>query len=358
MPTTDRTVTDSMDLATAHGLPPLGGRVRVAPEDFVVEEQLGFEPDGAGGHVLLSVEKRGANTGWVAAQLARAAGVPARDVGYSGQKDRHAVTRQAYSLPWPVSAPLDACLGFAGEGYRVLSAGRHGRKLRPGSHRGNRFAIRIRDTDGDAGAIDARLRVIAEEGVPNYFGPQRFGRGQSNLLRARSWGQGGDAPTDRIQRGFALSAARSEIFNRMVEERVRRGDWNRLLPGEAVMLDGRRSFFAAPAIDALLDDRCRRMDVHPSGPMWGRGESAATGAAREVEDAVVGREPGLARMLESAGLEQERRSLRLPVRSLRWTDEAGALLVEFELPRGTFATAVLHELLRDAWTQDTGGEDS
>jgi len=346
-----------MDLATAHGSPPTGGRIRVAAEDFVVEELLGFDPDGAGAHVLLSVEKRGANTGWVAAQLARAAGVQARDVGYSGQKDRHALTRQSYSLPWPVAAPLDACLAFAGEGYRVLSAGRHGRKLRPGSHRGNRFAIRIRDTVGDAGAIDARLRVIADEGVPNYFGPQRFGREQGNLTRARCWAEGGDAPRDRVQRGFALSAARSEIFNRVVDERVRRGDWNRLLPGEAVMLDGRRSFFAAAEIDALLDDRCRRMDVHPSGPLWGRGESAATGAAREVEDAILGREPGLARVLESERLDQERRSLRLPVRSLRWTHEAGALLVEFELPRGTFATAVLHELLGDAWRQDTGGED-
>jgi tRNA pseudouridine13 synthase len=346
-----------MDLARAHGSPPTGGRIRVAAEDFVVEELLGFDPDGAGAHVLLSVEKRGANTGWVAAQLARAAGVQARDVGYSGQKDRHALTRQSYSLPWPVAAPLDACLAFAGEGYRVLSAGRHGRKLRPGSHRGNRFAIRLRDTDGDAGAIDARLRVIADEGVPNYFGPQRFGREQGNLTRARCWAEGGDAPRDRVQRGFALSAARSEIFNRVVDERVRRGDWNRLLPGEAVMLDGRRSFFAAPEIDALLVDRCRRMDVHPSGPLWGRGESAATGAAREVEDAIVVREPGLTRVLESERLDQERRSLRLPVRSLRWTHEAVALLVEFELPRGTFATAVLHELLGDAWSQDTGGED-
>jgi tRNA pseudouridine13 synthase len=283
--------------------------------------------------------------------------VQARDVGYSGQKDRHALTRQSYTLPWPVAAPLDACLAFAGEGYRVLSAARHGRKLRPGSHRGNRFAIRVRDTDGDATAIDARLRLIADEGVPNYFGPQRFGREEGNLTRARCWAEGGDAPRDRVQRGFALSAARSGIFNRVVEERVRRGDWNRLLPGEAVMLDGRRSFFAAPEIDALLDDRCRRMDVHPSGPLWGRGDSAATGAAREVEDAILGREPGLARMLESERLDQERRSLRLPVRSLRWTHEVGALLVEFELPRGTFATAVLHELLGDAWRQDTGGED-
>jgi tRNA pseudouridine13 synthase len=346
-----------MDLATAHGPPPLGGRIRVAAEDFVVEELLGFEPDGVGGHVLLEVEKRGANTGWVAAQLARAAGVQARDVGYSGQKDRHALTRQSYSLPWPAAAPLDPCLAFAGEGYRVLSAARHGRKLRPGSHRGNRFAIRIRDTDGEPEAIAARLQVIGDVGVPNYFGPQRFGRDGGNLARAHAWSDGGDAPRDRMQRGFALSAARSEIFNRVVEERVRRGDWDRLLPGEAVMLDGRRSFFAAPEIDATLDDRCRRMDVHPSGPLWGRGESPATGTAGEVEDAVLGCAPGLVRLLEFERLDQERRSLRLPVRSLRWTQEAGALLVEFELPRGTFATAVLHELLRDAWEQDTGGED-
>ena len=184
--------------------------------------------------------------------------------------------------------------------------------------------------------------------MPNYFGPQRFGREQGNLTRARCWAEGGAAPRDRVQRGFALSAARSEIFNRVVDERVRRGDWNRLLLGEAVMLDGRRSFFAAPEIDALLDDRCRRMDVHPSGPLWGRGESAATGAAREVEDAIVGSEPGLARVLESERLEQERRSLRLPVRSLRWTHEAGALLMDSSC-QGTFATAVLHELLGDAW---------
>jgi tRNA pseudouridine13 synthase len=346
-----------MDLATAHGPPPLGGRIRVAVEDFSVEEVLGFEPDGAGGHVLLVIEKSGANTGWVAAQLSRAAGVQVRDVGYSGQKDRHAVTRQSYSMPWPVACSLDPCLALAGEGYRVLSAARHGRKLRPGSHRGNRFAIRIRDADGDASAIDTRLRTIADAGVPNYFGPQRFGRDSGNLTRARAWAEGGRAPRDRIQRGFALSAARSELFNRVLDERVRRGDWNSLLPGEAVMLDGRRSFFAAPEIDPALNERCRGMDVHPSGPMWGRGESPTTGAAREVEDSVIAREPELARLLEGERLEQERRSLRLPVRSLRWTHEAAALRMEFELPRGSFATAVLHELLRDAWDSDAGGED-
>lgn len=148
-----------MDLPTAYGPPPLAGRFRAEPEDFFVEEVLGFEADGSGTHVLLLVEKRDANTGWVAAELARAAGVSPRDVGFSGQKDRRAVARQSFSLPWPAAAPLEPCLEYAGEGYRVVSARRHGRKLRPGSHRANRFVVRIRDWSGDREAIEARLQT-------------------------------------------------------------------------------------------------------------------------------------------------------------------------------------------------------
>ncbi|NJD32091.1 MAG: tRNA pseudouridine(13) synthase TruD [Gammaproteobacteria bacterium] len=338
-------------------MPPLGGRIRVEPGDFRVEEVLGFEPDGAGSHVLLVVEKRGANTAWVASQLARAAGVNVRDVGYSGQKDRRAVTRQSFTLPWPAAAPLDACAEFSGEGYRVVSAARHGRKLRPGSHRANRFVIRVRDIEGGPHEAEARLETLAAHGVPNYFGPQRFGRGLANLTRARAWAERGELPPDRLQRGFALSAARSELFNQVVGERVRRGDWDRLLPGEAVLLDGRRSFFHAPEIEATLVERCSRMDVHPSGPMWGRGGSPATDEARAIEDAVALRESALRGLLESQGLEHERRSLRLPVRALAWSFEERALVLEFELPRGTFATAVLHELFRNAWDADDAGGD-
>ena len=346
-----------MDVPTAHGRPPATGRIRVEPEDFQVEEQIGFEPDGAGGHLLLLVEKRGANTGWVAAQLARAAGVHPRDVGYSGQKDRHAVTRQSFSVPWPVAAPVDPCLEYSGAGFRVLAAARHGRKLRPGSHRGNRFRIRVRDLVGDPADIGARMLQIAAAGVPNYFGPQRFGRDGANLARARDWAQRGSAPRDRAQRSFALSAARSRLFNDVLADRVRRGDWDQLLPGEAVMLDGRRSFFLADAIDATLQERCQRLDVHPSGPLWGRNASPASGEALRIEEGVVACEPGLRALLESAGLEHERRSLRLPVRCLEWQVGDGDLTLAFELPRGTFATAVLHEVLRDAWDATDGGED-
>ena len=134
---------EGLQLPTAFGAAPASGRLRVTPEDFRVEEILGFEPDGTGAHAMLFVEKRGANTGWVASQLARALRVAVRDVGWSGQKDRNAVTRQAFTLAWPVNVPLDTCLDHVGEGYRVLSASRHGRKLRPGSHRANRFEIRV-----------------------------------------------------------------------------------------------------------------------------------------------------------------------------------------------------------------------
>lgn len=351
------TAADHVDLPAAHGRPPLRGRLRAMPEDFRVEELLGFEPEGTGSHALLLVEKRGANTGWVAAQLARSAGVAVRDVGWSGQKDRDAVTRQSFTLPWPVQAPLEPLAALAGEGYRVVAAARHGRKLRPGSHRANRFAIRVRDAGGDVAELGRQLDLIARCGVPNYFGPQRFGHAGANLARARAWAAGGAAPRDRALRGFALSAARSAVFNAVLAERVRRRDWDHLLPGEAAMLDGRRSFFHAAEIDATLVDRCAALDVHPSGPLWGRGPSPATGDALAVEAEVASREAALCALLESAGLEHERRSLRLPVRDLVWRMEGDQLVLGFELPRGTFATAVVHEIVQDAWASGDGGDD-
>lgn len=353
----DATVADALVAPTAHGTAPVRGSLRSAPEDFVVDEVLGFEPDGSGGHVLLVVEKRGANTGWVAAQLARAARVHVRDVGTSGQKDRHAVTTQAFTLPWPAQAPVEACLEFAGDGWRVLRAARHGRKLRPGSHRANRFALRVRDVEGDRDGLAARLQAIRDRGVPDYFGPQRFGREGANLARARAWATGGEAPRDRGARGFALSAARSAVFNAVLAERVRRGDWDRLLPGEAVMLDGRRSFFRAGEIDATLVTRCETLDVHPSGPLWGRGASPADAAALAVEAAIIATEPELCALLEAEGLEHERRALRLPVRELRWSMDGADLMLEFELARGAFATAVLHEIVQDAWSAPDGAHD-
>jgi tRNA pseudouridine13 synthase len=339
-------------LPQAHGPSALRGRIRAEPEDFQVDEVLGFEPDGEGQHALVWVEKSGANTQWVATQLARAAGVAARDVGYSGLKDRRAVTRQGYTLPLAHADDPRRLLDVRGEGFRVLDARRHSRKLRRGSHRANRFRIVVRDIEGAVDGLPSRLAAIGRAGVPNYFGWQRFGREAANLARAREWSLGGTVPADRLQRGFALSAARSWLFNVVVAERVRRGDWNRLIDGEAVVLDGSASFFAAPVIDATLEARCAAFDVHPSAPLWGTGESPASGVARAAENSVLEAEPALCQLLEHEGLRHERRATRLAARNLEWQLMGTTLELGFELPRGAFATALLHEILTDA------GEDS
>ena len=310
---------------------------------------LGFAADGQGPHALLWVEKTGANTGWVVAELARAAGVALRDAGVCGHKDRHAIARQAVSLPVGPGVDPSRWIDLAGEGYRVLSVERHGRKLRAGAHRGNRFRIRIRELAADRAGLQQRLERIAGGGVPNYFGPQRFGRQGRNLERARAWAEGRDAPQGRADRGFALSAARSLLYNEVLAGRVRAGTWDTLLDGEAVMLDGSRSFFAAASIDPGLRERCGRLDVHPSGPLWGRGESPAQGAGLEVEARVASAEPELVALLAAQGLRHERRSLRLPVREFRWSLAPDVLELEFYLPRGAFATAVVHELAGEAW---------
>jgi tRNA pseudouridine13 synthase len=349
--------TFSLQVPCALGVAPVSGRLRAVADDFRVDEVLGFEPDGAGAHVLLSVEKRDANSGWVAAQLARHAGVGVREVGFSGHKDRHALTTQAFTVPMAQAAAIAPCLEWQGEGYRVIAAQRHARKLRPGSHRANRFAIRVRELQGDVATLVARLGEIAARGVPNYFGPQRFGREGNNVLRALTWAHGGPGPRDRAQRSFVLSAARSYLFNVVLGARVQRGDWDQVLPGEAVMLDGRRSFFSAAEIDETLLARCRAMDVHPSGPLPGRGESAAMMDALGIETEALADHGALIALLASERLEHERRSLRLPVREASWELDDAGLLVRFTLPRGTFATAVMHELLSDAWDGVEGNDE-
>ena len=344
-------------LPHAWGSPPARGRLRVTPEDFEVDELLGFAPDGAGAHLLLKVEKRGANSGWVAAALARAGQIATREVGFSGHKDRNAVTRQYYSLPASARAPAGGWAGFAGEGFRVLEATPHGRKLKVGTHRANRFRILIRDLVADTGPLDDRLRQIEREGVPNYFGPQRFGRNGANLRAARTWAQSGRAPTERATRGFALSAARSLMFNTVLAHRVSDGTWNCLLAGDAAVLDGRRSFFAVTAVDEPLRARCLALDVHPSGPLHGRGESPVAAAVAAAEREHAAEESELVRLLDLNGLTHERRSLRVAVRALAWRLGPGTIELDFELPRGAFATAVLHELLENAWDADERGED-
>jgi tRNA pseudouridine13 synthase len=336
-------------LPCAHGGPAGRAQVRATPEDFLVQEWLGWDADGEGDHLLLRVRKRGANTQWVAKQLARLAKIDPRDVGFAGLKDRDAVAEQAFTVPVR-SALGEAWVGVAGEGFEVVSATRHRRKLKRGSLKGNEFTLVLRGFSGDPAALEQRLRVVATAGVPNYFGPQRFGRDAGNLRTALAWFADGVAPADRWQRGFALSAARAALFNAVVAERVRDGSWSRLLPGEIVNLDGSGSVFIADSIDATLAERCGRLDIHPTGPMWG-GPPRSPGGAAAIEAAVVARHDTLAQGLARSGLEHERRALRVRVDGLQWAIDGDVVQLRFRLFRGAFATAVLHELIEDAFAQ-------
>ena len=316
------------DWARAHGEPLYAAQIRARPDEFVVHEALGFDFSGDGEHDYLWIEKTGANTEWLARQLARHAQVPARDVGYSGLKDRHAVTRQWFSVPrWnaPDWEQLEA------EGVTVLGQQRHNRKLRRGAHRQNRFQIVLRGEISDAAGVEARLRHIAAAGVPNYFGEQRFGRGGAHIDLADAWASGKRLP--RHKRSIAISSARSFLFNLQLDARVRERTWNQVVPGDTVNLDGTGSVFEVSDVDDEIRRRCNEHDLHPAGELWGEGAAIDISGYEHWTGA-----------LANARVKVAHRSLRLRVRELEWSLDGERLILGFLLGRGAFATSVLREI--------------
>ncbi len=328
----------------AWGGPTARGRLREQPEDFQVDECLPFQPSGGGEHVLVKIRKRGENTLWVARRLARVAGVAERDVGYAGLKDRHAVTSQWFSVGL-AGKPEPDWSAVGSESIEVLESARHNRKLRPGAAAGNRFRLRVRGIDGDGGGLDERLEQVRGAGVPNYFGEQRFGHDGDNLAQARALFGGTLRVRDRKLRGIYLSAARAWIFNAVLAERVSAGSWNRALAGDVMNLDARRAVFATEMPDDELRGRIQRLEIHPTGPLWGRGTSMAGGEAALCEQRIAQYNGDLTAGLERAGLEQERRALRVRVGDLQWARDGDTLELAFTLPSGSFATVVVREIV-------------
>lgn len=282
-------------------------------EDFVVDELWQPEFSGDGEHLYLLVEKVGQNTAWVGQQLARAFGTAKRDVGYSGLKDRQAVTRQWFSLVVPVErAQIEPEI----EGVKILQRGRHSHKLRRGTHSGNRFVIRLRDLQGDQHLLEDRLVALSEQGFPNYFGAQRFGRGGNNLrtgmqLSARR------QLVKHPKRGIYLSAMRSALFNGVLAEQIRAGNWPDIIASE----------------------------IQATGPMWGRGRPLAAEIGADVESQYVSGHAELCDILEHGGLSQERRPLNQKCIDFSYSLEGTDLVLGFELPPGSYATVLIDELI-------------
>ena len=276
-------------LPLGYGSPPARAVLRSDPEDFRVTEIEKIRPCGDGTHAWLRIRKRGVNTEEVAATLARLAGAPRLSVGFAGMKDRLAVAVQWFSVDLAGRAePRWAAL--ESETIEVLEVVAHRRKLRRGTLLGNRFEIVLRDATRlrRRAALDERLGAIRAGGIPNYFGPQRFGRDGANLGLAHALLVDRRRIRDRHRRGLALSAARAHVFNRVLAARVQAGVWGTPMTGDVMMLDGRGSVFGVDRIDDATTERTARGEIHPTGPLWGRGTRLVAGVAREIEDRVAG----------------------------------------------------------------------
>ena len=325
-----------MNWQCAHGGPAGNGTLRARPEYFVVDEILGCEPDCEGEHDMLRIEKTGTNTEWLARQLARHAGIAARDVGFSGMKDRHAVTTQWFSVRRPSGSGTDWD-AFDAPGCRLIEQSRNLRKLRRGAHSANNFKIIISDLQAKPDVLNDRLERALASGVPNYFGEQRFGHGGRNIDLALSLFAGKRLARDK--RSIAISAARSWLFNQALSARVVAGTWDQpLLPGP-LMLDGTNSYFEGEQGDESLASRLQQLDVHPALPLPGGDEANDGGEAGEPDYAVALR-TGLA-----THAKQGMRAARLAVRNLDWSIGDDRLEMSFQLVAGGFATAVIRELV-------------
>ena len=305
----------------AGGGAPAGARMKTRCEDFRVCELPAVEPSGSGEHLWLHLEKTGMTTRDAAVALAGACAVPEHAVGYAGMKDKRAVTRQWFS----VHTAADEAPALARPGLRLLAATRHQRKLRRGELAGNAFRLRLDGVEGTG--WEAALATARDAGVPNYFGPQRFG--SDNLRNAVAWlGQRRRQRVPAFRRGLYLSVLRSYLFNEVLGARVADGSWQRPLAGDVLLPPAMLGDAAEPA---------------PTGPLWGRGRSPVEAEAAALEQAALAPHGELCEGLEHAGLSQERRSLVLRAPDLSWSRDGDAVTLAFSLPAGCYATVLLAE---------------
>jgi len=339
-------------LAYAYGTPEVTGRIKQSPEHFVVTEVMDIEPSGQGEHYWLDITKERLNTDAIAKSLARFSGVANRDIGYSGLKDFHAVTRQWFSVWKPKGAELDWSK-YVLDGVTLNLVTKHSRKIKRGTHKANRFQIRVVDlasVDNIQESLDSRLEKLRLKGVPNYFGEQRFGRNANNLTQALDMFAGKKRVKDRHLRGILLSSARSWLFNNVLSARIKAATWQSLYLGEPANLNGSNSVFTVTDVEAEKH-RLETLDIHPTGPLWGENDIKGSRdmpmskELYELEQAAMDDYQLLKKGIESARIEYQRRATRLLPSKLQWRYDQGDLCLSFELQRGQFATSVLRELV-------------
>ena len=330
--------------AYLYGKPEISGDLRTEFSDFIVKEQLPFEPSGAGEHLLIYIRKTDVNTVTVARALAKYFEVKDALVSYAGLKDRFAITEQWFGVHLPGKQPDDLS-GFSLPGVEVLIHQRHDKKLRIGSLSGNRFTICLRNVS-DINALQRRWHAVVEHGVPNYFGEQRFGRDGGNIERANALFSG-QKVKDKKKRSMYLSAARSLVFNQMISSRIEHQLFERLQVGDVMMLAGTQSVFVLDEVDQTIEQRFAEKDVDLSAPMWGAGQLMTQAEPLALEQKVAEQYSDICQGLAKFGLKQERRRIRLNITdaNIDCDNQQQLVTLSFSLPAGCFATSVLRELI-------------
>lgn len=337
-------------------LPGIGGRIKDRPEDFEVEEVPSYEPSGEGDHLYLWVEKRDVGPEYFARMIAQRVGVPVGTVGTAGLKDRLAVTRQWVSVPKEAEPRLSQ---IDGDGIKLLTVSRHTNKLKPGHLRGNRFKIRVREATNPT-ALTAIVERIRTQGMPNYYGPQRFGRDGSTVAL------GFDCLAGRQKKRlrpfvfkFALSAVQSLLFNRYLAARLTDGLFRTVLPGDVMMKWPGGGMFVSddPAVD---QPRFDAREIVSGGPMFGSRTYPAKGLAAEREQTILaasGLSPAsFARFGKLASGTRRHNLIYLDDLSAEW--HGSDVILGFTLPSGCYATVLLREIMKtDPPSEDEPASD-
>ena len=339
----------------------ISAKIKSQVDDFIVEENMDIEFSGEGEHCWIYIKKRECNTDWVAQQLAKYCGVKKLAVAYAGLKDRHALTSQWFSVqlpgkPTPDWAEFESSFSApeSDESVRVLQCFRHNRKLQRGALKSNTFKITLRELSDTSEKcfelLKQRCDEIADNGVPNYFGPQRFGRAYNNLEQATKLFSNPRYKIAKHKRGLYLSAARSWLFNSILSERISNKVWNSRLPGDVYMLDGKSACFKdelnSDAADEL-NKRLERNEIHPTAILWGEGDAMVALQAAEMEAEIIDQFPVYRDGLIAARLKSQRRACRVIPRQLECSRLEHDFEVSFTLPAGSYATMVLAEIFSD-----------
>jgi tRNA pseudouridine13 synthase len=333
-------------LTNPYGHPELSGTIKSSPMDFEVSEQLGFEPGGAGEHLFLYVQKTNLTTHEMIEQLAGRLAMKPRDIGYSGLKDKHAITRQWLSLHLPGAKQKPKIEDH--ESYQVLRAEWHDKKLRVGVHRSNEFNVIIRDVKGQSESLNQKIVQIRDSGFVNYFGQQRFGQQQDNVEQAiRVLNNRHKLKRlSRNKKSLYISALRSELFNQIMARRIQQGIWQQPIDGDAYMLAGTQSVFTEDLSEEIIK-RYHEKDIHCGISLYGIGMSRLQGEAERLEQEVIHSQEQIKHTLEDLDIKRSLRSNRALVDNFYVSHEAAEniIRVQVTLGKGSYLTTLLNHFI-------------